>query len=370
MEDGPYAILASVIRGIPPRDYRLRMAETLEHIHRNFASKMEKFEGDTSPFAATADELSRCLEFQYKEKEDGRTNVYALVVAGAVVLALGGWLSYRLWQDHNWGQFVETLRQQPGLVVTNFQRAHGHYVIRGMRDPLAADPQALLRNSGLDAGQSEMHWAGYYAMDDTILVQRARELLQPPASAKMSVTDGVLRVEGEASAAWVAALHDRALLVAGIRGVDMTQLSDTDQAEFARLQRLVQSAVIRFPLSSSTPVPGELDVLHKLGPEIKLLFAKAQMLHKNVLLDLVGHSDSSGVEATNKPLSQSRAERVLGELTREGINRKSLRGRGVAASEPLRPEENEEARQYNRSVTFSVVPPRRRRPPRKRSPCC
>jgi hypothetical protein len=27
----------------------------------------------------------------------------------------------------------------------------------------------------------------------------------------------------------------------------------------------------------------------------------------------------------------------------------------VAAAEPLRPEENEEGRQYNRSVTFSVV---------------
>src|SRR5277367_3235736 len=72
VEDGPYAILASVIRGIPPPDYRQRMAEALEHIHRHFAAQMERFEGETGPFAGANEELTRCLEFQYKEKEGGK----------------------------------------------------------------------------------------------------------------------------------------------------------------------------------------------------------------------------------------------------------------------------------------------------------
>jgi outer membrane protein OmpA-like peptidoglycan-associated protein len=357
VEDGPYAILASVIRGIPPPDYRLRMAETLEKIHRNFAGQMEKFAGDTAPFAATAEDLARCLEFKYKEKQEagGSSNRYALVVAGLAASLLAGWMSYRLWENHRWGQFVETLRAQPGLVVTGFERAHGHYVIRGLRDPLAVDPAALLRDSNLDAAQGEMHWAGYYAMDDAILVKRAEAFLAPPAGVKLSVADGVLSAVGTASTAWVAALRERALLVPGVRGVDLSQLMDADQAELARLQRAVQAAVIRFPLSSSTPLPGEMEALNALVPQIKSLFDKAQLLHKNLALKIVGHSDSSGEESTNKPLSQSRADRVLGQLTRDGVNRKLLQSRGVASSEPLRPEENEEARQYNRSVTFSVA---------------
>ena len=357
VEDGPYAILASVIRGIPPPDYRLRMAETLEKIHRNFAGQMEKFAGDTAPFAATADDLSRCLEFKYKEKQEagGSSNRYALIVAGLVAVLLASWLGYRLWENHRWGQFVETLRAQPGLVVTGFDREHGRYVVRGLRDPLAADPRVLLRESDLDAGQGELHWAGYYAMDDAILVKRAEAFLAPPAGVKLSVVDGVLRAEGTASTAWVAALRERALLVPGVRSVDLSQLMDADQAELARLQGLVQAAVIRFPLSSSTPLPGEMEALNALVPQIKLLFDKAQLLHKNLALNIVGHSDSSGEESTNKPLSQSRADRVLGQLTRDGVNRKLLQSRGVASSEPLRPEENEEARQYNRSVTFSVT---------------
>ncbi len=357
VEDGPYAILASVIRGIPPPDYRLRMAETLEKIHKNFSGEMEKFAGNTAPFAATAEDLSRCLEFKYKEKEgESRgSNRYALAVAGLAAILLLGWLGYRMWENHRWGNFVETLRAQPGLVVTDFGRAHGRYVIRGLRDPLAVDPAGLLRDAGLNARQGELHWAGYYAMDDAILVQRAHSLLAEPASVTLSVQDGILLATGEAPAAWVAGVRERALLVPGIHGVDVTQLNNTDQAEFARLRRVVQAALVRFPLSSSTPLPGEMENLDRLASQIKALLAKAQVLHQDVRLELVGHSDSSGEESTNKPLSQSRADRVLGELLRDGVARRELRSRGVASAEPLRPEENEEGRQYNRSVTFSVV---------------
>src|SRR5271163_116063 len=87
VEDGPYAILAAVIRGIPPPDYRLRMAETLEKIHRNFSAEMEGFAGDTAPFAAAAEDLSRCLEFKYKEKQEARPRTYVLVLAGVVLAA-------------------------------------------------------------------------------------------------------------------------------------------------------------------------------------------------------------------------------------------------------------------------------------------
>jgi outer membrane protein OmpA-like peptidoglycan-associated protein len=355
VEDGPYAILASVIRGIAPPDYRLRMAEALENIHGNFASQMERFQGETSPFAGAAEELSRCLEFQYKEKQSSRQISYAMILAGVLFVALAGWWSYRACENHRWGQFVETLRGQPGLVVTDFERRNGRYEIRGLRDPLAADPKELLSNGGLDQREAEFHWAGYYAMDDEILEKRASVLLRAPLGVKLNVRDGVLRPEGEASTTWAAQARERALLMPGIRGVDFSQLTDTDEAEFRRLQGAIQAAVIRFPLSSSTPMPGELEALPGLAAQIKSLLQKAQLLHKSVELDVVGHSDSSGVESTNQPLSQSRADRVVSQLMREGAPRNALRSRGVASAEPLRKEESDEARQYNRSVTFRVA---------------
>ena len=69
-----------------------------------------------------------------------------LVFACAVLLLLGGWLAFSAWRDHRWNAYVESLGQQPGIVVTSSGRQGGHFVIRGLRDPLSADPQALLQN--------------------------------------------------------------------------------------------------------------------------------------------------------------------------------------------------------------------------------
>jgi outer membrane protein OmpA-like peptidoglycan-associated protein len=355
VEDGPYAILASVIRGIPPPDYRRRMAEALEHIHRDFAEAMQRFEGETGPFAGANDELTSCLEFRYKEKAGAKPKPYLLAVAIAAGLALAGWLGYRGWQNYKWSQFVETLRAQPGVVVTGFGRAHGRYVIRGLRDPLAADPATLLKSAGLDESAAEEHWAGYYALDDAIVQMRATALLEPPAGVKFVVRDGVLRPEGEAPTTWAASLRNKALLLPGVRELDLSQLTDTDAAEFARLQKVVEAAIIRFPVGSAALSPAETAELEQLAPQIASLVQKGQLLGKNTLLDVVGHSDSSGVETTNGPLSRSRAERVGAQLSRGGVPKSAVQSRGVAASEPLRKEENEEARQYNRSVTFRVV---------------
>ncbi len=69
----------------------------------------------------------------------------------------------------------------------------------------------------------------------------------------------------------------------------------------------------------------------------------------------MGHSDSTGAEASNRNLSERRAERVAAELVQLGIPNASLHAEGVATGEPVRPEDSEENRQFNRSATFRVV---------------
>src|SRR5215469_2653361 len=72
IEQGPYAIIACVIRGIAPRDLRDRMAEVLENIHREYAAQLDTFEGDSSAFARINTELARCLEMRYREETQSR----------------------------------------------------------------------------------------------------------------------------------------------------------------------------------------------------------------------------------------------------------------------------------------------------------
>lgn len=53
-------------------------------------------------------------------------------------------------------------------------------------------------------------------------------------------------------------------------------------------------------------------------------------------------------------LSQRRAERVVWQLAQLGLPDARLHAKGVATGEPIRKEDSEENRQYNRSVTFRV----------------
>jgi len=330
------------------------LVETLERIERKFARQLETFQGETSPFLAATEDLAHCLEARYREKESLRPKPYVLVLACVFVVLLGGWFTFAAWRNYKWRGFVQTLSRQPGVVVTSSGREGGHFVISGLRDPLSADPRTLLQKSGLHPQQAEFHWGAYYALDDPILQQRAVSLLKPPAGVRLAVADGILRAQGTAPDDWLASFTSRASAIPGIRDTDASQLVGASEAEFQRLARVIQSTVLEFPAGSADLPPAQAASLKLLAPQIGALLQKAQALHKSVTISIIGHSDSTGPESTNKPLSENRADGVASQLAREGVTRASLRPAGVASAKPLRPETDEAARQNNRSVTFSI----------------
>ena len=358
VETGPYAILAAVIRGVAPRTVRDQMAESLETLHAEYAEQFRCFSGDTAPFAEANKELSRCLGSKFKEEKQPRGYGYSLA-AGIVLLALlGAWLGWRFSQYRRWSELSERLANQPGLTVTSFAREHGHFVIRGLRDPLASDPLKFVRDAGLDPSGVEFHWGSYYALDDFLVEQRARAVLAPPGNVVLTVKDGVLHVDGTPSAQWLNEVPARALLIPGVRVLDLGRWSP-EQVAFDDARNKLEVTVIRFPLASSTFSAAGRSNLRNLLPSIEELLNPPVSLHRAVRVDIVGHSDSSGAEVSNQSLSQRRAERVLRELQQLGIATMRLHAQGVATADPVRAEDSEENRQYNRSVTFRVteVPP-------------
>lgn len=212
----------------------------------------------------------------------------------------------------------------------------------------------LLSNAGLDSRQAEFHWGAYYSLDDSILRQRAVTLLKPPPGVNLSVTDGILFAQGNSPDAWFASLPAKASMIPGVREVNTAGLISASESEFQRLAGVIQSTVLTFPVGSAALAPAQSAPLKNLAPEIVTLFQKAQNLHKDVAVEVIGHSDSTGLESANEPLSKNRADAVARQLEREGSPGSFLRPVGVASARPLRPETDEEARQSNRSVTFTV----------------
>lgn len=347
IEQGPQAIIAAVIRGQAPQELRLTLKEKLEEVHRRYSRELEKFDGNAAPLEAIRPELAACLTASYRHERKKKSRPYVAIAAIVVAALLGAGWAYSEYQNHKWANFVAVLRQQPGIVVTSFSKSGGRYQIQGLRDPLAPDPAAILHQQGLDEDQAAFQFGAFYALDDSIVQQRAVALLAPPAGVTLTVRNSVLHASGNCNLAWARTMRDRAPLIAGIASVDDTQLNT------------LGSAVILFDVAQAGINPRQRDNLLAAAQEIEKLL---RTLPKGAAVELVGHADSTGAEATNELLSQQRADNVMRALVGLGVPAQSMRAIGVGMSSPLRPETDEENRQFNRSVTLSIssaaIPPK------------
>jgi outer membrane protein OmpA-like peptidoglycan-associated protein len=91
-----------------------------------------------------------------------------------------------------------------------------------------------------------------------------------------------------------------------------------------------------------------------MAEEMKTLLAAAQSLHQTVNFTVVGHTDSTGAETSNLNLSQRRADRVAYELIQNGVPDKLLQATGVGTTQPIRSEDSDANREFNRSTSILV----------------
>ena len=353
VEQGPQAILAAVIRGQAPEQMHFTLRERLEDVHRGCGPALNDFEGNAAPFEALRADLEPCLEARFKSEARAKPKPYWMVLAFLIVAVLIGWGTLTALQDRKWNRFVENLRQQPGIVVTSFSKVGGRYRIEGLRDPLGADPAVLLAQSRLDPRLANFQLKTFCSTEDVLVLKRAEMVLHPPQGVTLSVQNGVLRVAGESPPGWGKAMRERAPLIAGLIGINDGALDDADS--FAHHQSVVEAAKILFALGSSEISAGQRERLKGIVDSVRKLASDDTATSSKVVVEAVGHADSSGTEAANSQLSLRRAQRVVSALERAGINPGLLRARGGGEFEPLRPEVSEADRQLNRSVTFRVI---------------
>jgi OOP family OmpA-OmpF porin len=355
LEESPNAVLAAVVRGHAPADFREAMNEALEDIQRHFSSALANFKGDAGPFRAADERLSRLLETRYRESPPEKKKPRTALIVGGVALALFlGWLGYVSYLSWEWSRFLNALQKQPGVVVVSYARDGRTFHIQGFRDPLSADPKALVSQAGLDPEKADLQLAPYYSLDDAIVAKRAEEILHPPSTVKLTANHGQLQAEGSASQQWITKLEERAPWIAGVTKVDDSHLLNSNLQQLYTLKNSIESVVLLFPLGSADVQTGQDAKLAEVQNRIRELQTQSEGFHQAVTIDLIGHSDTSGIEGTNLVLSQQRAEQIRRFLLRGGIRRDVLRPSGVGTTQPLRDESSEEGRQLNRSVTFKV----------------
>jgi outer membrane protein OmpA-like peptidoglycan-associated protein len=348
IEQGPGALLAAVIRGNAPQEYRAVLQDAIETIHLEQGEDLEEFQGDATPFEASHAMLENCLQSQAEEKEK-KTSPLLWVLVGVVVLALGLWLFFSLRSSWRWDEYLTKLNAEPGIVVVSQEKRGGKYFITGLRDPLAADPAEILKTTQVDPQTVIGRWENYQASHPDFVIARAVNLLQPPKTIALQFDKGVLAANGFASQTWLNEARKLAKMIPAVTSFQEDGIVDAGK-ELNSIKEKIEKQTVRFELGSAEIPDNQNEALDTLTTDLQKLQELTHFLSKEFRIEVFGQSDQAGSEQLNQRLEKDRATNVIARLTAKGINANNL---SLTTAREAK-QRNKTALEYDRKVSFKA----------------
>ena len=410
IEQDHQAILAAVVRGNPPQDYRDVLQDSLNDIQFRYSEQLNQFEGDATVFEAVRSTLENCVQAQFKKGEQ-KQKTFPIVIAGLffLLIAFGVYTLYA--QNKRWSLFMERLYREPGIIVTHTGKRSGKFNIFGLRDPLSSDPLTILESAGLDRHYVEFHLEPFHSTHREFALERIRMIFKPPASVEIDFSAGhltlngsvfqqwlvdieklvqvlpwiksvqatnvtnieaqlqppetvTMRLEGrslhlagKASHQWIVTTRNRVQSLPGIVSLDEKGLIDADRDNFEAARQALEKQIIFFKVGGRELETGQEEALRNVLQTAVGLVASAEGFQQPFRIEIIGHADGTGSKEMNMKISRERAETIRNYLTAGGIARDRLNAVGAGTRMPVR-QGIEQTRGYSsRNVTFKVVGP-------------
>jgi outer membrane protein OmpA-like peptidoglycan-associated protein len=298
---GPDAILAGFVKGVVQRKLNKVFRETLDTIEEQKTEQLRSFSGETSVFDSCQPLLEACLLGQApKQAPKGGSPSARLLLFGVpslVVMALLGWGIYSILTQRKWTDFEHRLNQEPGIVLTSAEKQGGVYQISGLRDPLAADPAAILKSSGLDARKTAFHFQEFHSLDPRFAGQR----------------------------------------------------------QFADLKEQLERHAFRFRTGSAEVPPEQRFLLEDVAAQVLALIRAGTALGKTIRVEVRGNHDPIGTEDLNSSLARERASAVQSALVTMGVPGARIKAVSEDQDRETCSAVKEEERLLCRSASFRVI---------------
>lgn len=217
VDQGSKTVLAAVVRGTPPIEFKERLQDIHLEIQMRYGAQLDAFQGDPQTLASTHPLLQGLLESRFKAA--AKKPPYIVMVLGLLVLLGLGWWGWQNYQTGRaWNLYLERLRSTPGLVVTE---APSRYTVQGLRDPLAIDPTSLLEGLRLDPKRLKMQWEPYRSLEPALTLKRIQQYLSIPPQTSLGFRGKTLVVRW-APPEWIERLRNLAPVL-GIEQVEVQQ---------------------------------------------------------------------------------------------------------------------------------------------------
>ena len=171
----------------------------------------------------------------------------------------------------------------------------------------------------------------------------AKARMAADARAKMDA-EARLRADADAKARGDADARARLDADARQKAAAVTQATQCKDL----LGKAASEGVINFERASATITAASFPTLDRLASIVKSCPVAR--------IEVEGHTDAEGIPERNQPLSERRAQSVVGYLVRAGVNETLLSAIGYGAQRPIAPNDTADGRARNRRIGFDVKP--------------
>lgn len=163
---------------------------------------------------------------------------------------------------------------------------------------------------------------------------------------------------GGKGAAWGAGIG---AVVGGSAGAVIGHKMDKQKAELERIkgaqvESINNGEAIKVTFESGILFPTNSSTLSSASKTALDNFATSLVNNPDTDVKIYGHTDNTGSDAVNNPLSEKRASAVYGYLTQRGVAGARLASQGLGSAQPVADNSTAAGRTQNRRVEVYILP--------------
>jgi len=349
IEQGPHAIIAAIVEGNPPADFRLTMTEAIEAIHFNMAPEIEKFDGDTAIFIHSSKFLRTCLIRERKQRKARPP----LAFIGLLILLfiLISWVGYGYITNRRQIRALqEQVNNTPGYHLSSVKKKAGKYWFIGLQDPDATPFNEIVASSTIDSNKVKGEFEAYLSLEPEILVRKALNRLQPPPTVFLKTQGTVLEVTGAANQDWVEKLWANIFKITGISELDDSKLrvNHTEEPDLDWIIPEIEQKSFEFDINITEIDSLQFNAFQDLVQAALLLEQYNQTHHTLLRIIVYSYTSHDGNVEANLRVALRRAEHFATLLYQAGLKEELLEAHVKFVEEGQSPS-------LIRSVQFKVI---------------
>lgn len=250
---------------------------------------------------------------------------------------------------------MTSLEGEPGIVLVEVERSLMGGSMAGLVDPLATDPSQLLLESRIDTSRVETRWEPYLSFDPHMVAVRARRVLEAPESVQLDLVGDTLYASGTATFDWESSATPLVAMVPGVTHLDFSRADLTLPNDLEDLKQQIEERRLLFNIGSSALTAPAPDLITEIAAVFVDLIQAGNEQGYDVSLELIGRTDTTGSNETNRVLSVRRAMSVQRALLAEGVPGSVLTATGIGTSDPVESDDPQTSAALNRSVSLAVT---------------